>query len=141
MFYLPEVQDVLRTPGFYLSLEPIEGGREALEAMRDAGYDVAICTSPSLRNSTCASDKYEWIKRHYGKSWADTVIITKQKWRVTGDILVDDKANVEGSDRASWSHIRFDQSYNRGDMTRPRMVGWTDWQRAVESTLELRRAA
>jgi len=141
LFDLPEVQDVLRTPGFYAALKPIAGGFEALEAMRKRGFDVAICTAPSLRNPTCASDKYEWILRNFGSYWADRTIITKEKWRVDADLLVDDKSHVAGTEKARWSHLVFDQSYNRGDMTRPRMLGWTDWERAVYSALHEREKA
>lgn len=141
MFYLPEVQSVLRTPGFYSQLEPIEGSKQALEEMKASGLDVAICTSPALRNPTCASDKYDSIKRLYGKSWADEVIIAKKKYRVNGDILIDDKAFVSREADATWTHVRFDQSYNRGDMSRLRITGWNNWESAVQLALESREAA
>lgn len=138
LYETPEMQSVLAEDGFYYALEPIDGAKEALLEMEKLGYDVAICTAPSIRNKTCASDKYNWVIKHYGESWANRVIVTRDKTRVHGDILIDDKSQVRGAQHPSWTHVVFDQSYNRADLNRPRMNGWADWRRAVEEALAAR---
>jgi 5'-nucleotidase len=139
IFELEETQEVLRSPGFYASLDPIEGATDALDEMSAEGFDLSVCTSPSLRNRTCASDKFFSLERFYGRKYADTAMILKDKTRARGDLLVDDKLNVRGKLKPEWDHIVFDQSYNRtGDDSRLRMHGWKDWRRAVDSGLKVR---
>lgn len=115
-------------PGFYFDLDPIEGARAALEAMEAAGYDVFICTAPSLSNPTCASDKHAAITRDFGRKWADRTIITKDKTLVRGDLLIDDKPEVTGVMDPVWQHVVFDQSYNRHVTDKARLVGWDGWE-------------
>ena len=119
-------------PGFYFELEPIEGAKEALEAMEAAGFRVFICTAPSLSNPTCASDKHAAITRDFGRKWADRTIITKDKTLVHGDALIDDKPEVTGVMQPSWEHFVFDQSYNR-HVANQRINGdWSNWEEVLK---------
>jgi 5'-nucleotidase len=139
IFDTDEVQDVLRTPGFYLGLDAVAGGRDALFQMRDLGFNVDVCTSPSLRNPTCASDKYHWVERELDRDFARKTIITFDKTSINGDVLVDDKVKVRGFHQPVWTHIVFDQSYNRADQNRPRIIDWGNWHLPVHSVLQQRR--
>lgn len=105
---------IMQEPGFYRRLEPIPGAKQALKAALKAGHDVRIVSSPYISNPTCASDKIDWIVRHYGSHWASRLILTNDKTVVHGDFLIDDKPSVTGSMEPTWQHVVFgDYAYNR----------------------------
>lgn len=114
---------VMVEPGFYARLEPIAGAKTALKYAVKQGIDVRIVTSPWASNPTCASDKLNWVIKHYGSHWAKRVVITADKTLVRGDILIDDKPAVTGSMEPEWQHILFSQPYNAG-VDRLRIREW-----------------
>lgn len=122
---------VMAEEGFYQRLRPIPGAKTALKAMAKAGHDVRICTSPWVSNPTCASDKLNWVAKHYGSHWAQRVIITTDKTLVHGDVLIDDKPNITGSTTPTWEHVLFTQPYNVGITDRRRLDRWADWGQVV----------
>jgi 5'-nucleotidase len=117
------IASVMVEPGFYAQLQPIPGAKQALKEAVKAGHDVRIVTSPWVSNPTCASDKLNWIVKHYGSQWGARVVITADKTLVRGDILIDDKPEVKGSLMPEWEHILFDQPYNQ-HVQRRRIVQW-----------------
>jgi len=125
------IEQVMIETGFYFRLEPIEGAIEALNQMLDYGHDVRIVTSPWVANLTCASDKINWIAKHYGGDWPSRVVITTDKTLVHGDYLIDDKPEVKGSMIPKWEHILFDQPYNKTITDRQRITDWIDWDYQV----------
>lgn len=119
------IESIMQEPGFYSRLEPIEGARQALKAAVNAGHDVRIVSAPYISNPTCASDKFDWVTRHYGKHWASRLILTNDKTVVHGDFLIDDKAKITGSMEPTWEHIVFgDYAYNQ-DTDNWRIHVWT----------------
>lgn len=116
---------VMVEPGFYSRIKPIDGAEAALKAMVDDGHDVRIVTSPWISNPTCASDKLNWVVRHYGHLWGPRVIITADKTLVRGDILIDDKPEIHGEEEPTWEHVLFDQPYNR-EAKRRRLHDWAE---------------
>lgn len=128
------IDEIMATPGFYAALEPIDGAKAALKRLVKEGHDVRIVTSPWASNPTCASDKLNWVVKHYGSHWAKRVIITSDKTFVDGDILIDDKPEVTGDNpNPSWLHVIFSQPYNQ-HVDKPRLPQWTDVD--VAGTLE-----
>ena len=121
------IAEVMVQKGFYSRLRPIPGAKAALKAMLKAGHDVRIVTSPWVSNPTCASDKLNWVAKHYGDHWAQRVIITTDKTLVRGDYLVDDKPEVKGDAVPTWEHVLFDQPYNRDVTNRRRITDWSQW--------------
>lgn len=119
---------VMIESGFYARLQPIEGAKQALKAMVKAGHDVRIVTSPWISNPTCASDKLNWIVKHYGSHWGARVILTADKTVVRGDILIDDKPAISGSMQPEWEHVWFDQPYNAELTGQRRLVDWGAWR-------------
>ena len=108
--------------GFFFSLQPIDGALDALREL-DQRYTIFIVSSPS---DTCHSDKVKWIKHHFGEKWARKLILTKDKTMIVGDILIDDKIEINGESHPTWRHILFGQSYNKhSDL--PRIDSWNDW--------------
>lgn len=118
---------VMVEPGFYERIQPIVGAKGALKGMLKAGHDVRIVTSPWVSNPTCASDKLNWVVKHYGSHWGPRVIITADKTLVRGDILIDDKSAITGELEPEWEHVLFDQPYNRDVIDKARMVDWDEW--------------
>lgn len=124
------IASVMVEPGFYSRLQPIPGAMTALKTMLKEGHDVRIVTSPWVSNRTCASDKLNWVVERYGSHWGARVIITTDKTLVHGDVLIDDKPSVTGVAEPLWTHILFDQPYNR-DVDRPRITAWSEWRRVL----------
>lgn len=120
------IDEIMSTPGFYAELEPIDGGKAALEGMKLLGYEVYLVTSPWLSNPTCASDKLNWIQQHLGRYWAERTIITSHKYMVDVQLLIDDKPEIKNADQARWTQVVFDQPYNR-HVAGPRLNGWGNW--------------
>lgn len=117
---------VLNAPDFYRNLAPIAGAKTALRAALKDGHDIRFVTSPWVSNPTCASDKLNWIVKHYGAHWGQRVVITTDKTLVYGDILVDDKPYITGSMTPAWEHVLFTQPYNVNVADKRRMNTWAD---------------
>lgn len=128
----PDTLAITGAPGFYRNLDPIEGGKEALEEMLAEGYDVALCTAPSISNLYCGTEKMEWVADYLGPEWLNRLIITRDKTRVKGDYLIDDRSDVRGSQTPEWEHILFTQSYNQHITDRRRIANWSEWRTIVE---------
>jgi 5'-nucleotidase len=107
------VRRAMETPGFYADLQPYEGSVEAIHALENAGHTNFFVSSPYINNATCASDKFDSVKRHYGIEFAKRLILTNDKTTVRGDILFDDKPEIKGAFSPVWEHVIFEQSYNR----------------------------
>jgi 5'-nucleotidase len=125
------IAQVMVHPGFYSRLVPIPGAKQALKQMLGYGYDVRIVTSPWASNPTCASDKLNWVIKHYGSHWAKRVVITSDKTIVHGDFLIDDKPEITGAATPAWEHVLFDQPYNRHVEGKRRLDGWFNWGRTL----------
>lgn len=111
------------TVGFFESLPPVSGAVEAARALLAAGHDVRICTAPVNQYRYCAGEKIAWVEQHLGTEWTRRVIIAKDKTWVRGDILIDDKPNIEGTLPPLWQHRLYDAPHNR-HLDVPRIV-WT----------------
>ena len=133
-----EAKLISRNPGFFASLPPCEGAIDAVKHLASLpGFCVFICSSPLLANPTCVEDKVAWIKTHFGHDWVERLILTRDKTTVRGDILIDDKPDIQGSQYPTWVQLVFDQPYNQKmceDRFKYRMQSWAD-QRGWKSTL------
>ena len=132
----PEVANgisaIMNHPGFYAELQPIPGGKQALNQMLSEGHDVHICTAPWLTNPSCASDKLAWVEEHIGEGWAKRVVITKDKTLVRGDILIDDKPEITGSMVPEWEQVFFTQEYNKDIDHIRRINNWAEWRKVLD---------
>lgn len=118
------IKQIMNDPRFYSELEPIRGAKTVLRAMLKRGHDVRFVTSPWVSNPTCASDKLNWVVKHYGAHWGQRVIITTDKTLVRGDVLIDDKPEITGAADPEWVHVLYSQPYNE-DVRRNRILEWT----------------
>lgn len=119
------IKAIMQEAGFYQRLEPIRGAKTALKNAVKAGHDVRIVSAPYVSNPTCASDKLNWIVRHYGSHWASRLVLTNDKTIVHGDYLIDDKPTITGSMDPKWTHVVFGEySYNRNSPAELRIPAW-----------------
>lgn len=99
--------------GFFRDLPLIEGAREGLERLADQATHVRIVTAPTWEWQFCVPEKYEWVEKHLGREWTGKIILTRDKTFVKGNILIDDSPSVSGIWEQEWTHILYDQPYNR----------------------------
>jgi len=119
------IKAIMQEAGFYERLKPIPGAKAALKGALKAGHDVRIVSSPYVSNPTCASDKLNWLVKHYGSHWASRLVLTNDKTIVRGDVLIDDKPVITGSMEPEWEHIVFgDYAYNRSSLAEYRIGSW-----------------
>ncbi len=84
-------------PGFWGTVEPIEGAAEAIRGFMEDGHEVYIVTAtPYISVAEKMDDLlFRWFPFI---SW-DQVIIAKHKQLIKGDVLIDDGIhNLEGGD-------------------------------------------
>ena len=125
-----KVDAIYCSPGFYLDLPPTPGCIEAINLLLELGYDVRICTAPLSRYDNCVLEKYQWVEKHFGRSFTKRVIVTKDKTIVRGNVLIDDKPDIEGVYKPEWEHIIFDSSYNR-NIRGKRRLNWNNFKEVL----------
>lgn len=123
-----KMREIIHGDGFYASLEPIEGAADAMRSMLECGWEVFICTAPA-RNTRCIAEKAAWVETNIGKDWVERLIATRDKTLVYGDILIDDKPRITGLRNPAFTHILYDQPYNRRE-SRDRMT-WMNWREVL----------
>lgn len=130
---------IMSQPGFFISFEPQPYAVEAIKEMTAAGLHVLLCTAPlPFQWETCVAEKYAWVRRHLGEEFLTRIIITRDKTVVKGRVLIDDKPRVAGAcDKPEWTHIVFDQPYNRKVEEQPRLKSWRDWRPVLQNHFEL----
>lgn len=129
--YPPELRAraaaIYTAPGFIRNLPPVPGAIDAVKALLELGMDVRICTSPLSQFENCVTEKYLWVEKHLGREATNRLILTKDKTLVHGDLLIDDKPEIQGAVRPHWKHIVFDAPYNQHIADRPRL-NWSNWR-------------
>lgn len=121
--------------GWCAHLRPYEGAKEGVAALR-AFADVVPVTSHFFTSKHWVSERDEWIVEHLGIPKTD-IVHTHAKYRVLGDVLVDDKTSHldKWSAHHAMGHgVLFLRNYNKND-------GWlgssaADWPSLV-STIEV----
>jgi 5'-nucleotidase len=128
-----KIRELCHSKGFIRSLPPISGGVEAVKSMVKEGYDVRFCTSPLLTYENCVLEKYQWIEEHFGETYVDRIIFTRDKTLIHGDILIDDRPEITGVVTPTWEHILYDRAYNR-HITDKRRLTWDNWREVVPTS-------
>ncbi len=122
-----EANKIFKQPDFWIDLEPKHGAFEAVEYMHETGHEVFILTSAGIRYPLAASEKYEWVARHFGLDMVSRLIITPAKHMVQGDILIDDRPQLMFIEQASWEHVLYDTPYN-AKVTDKRRLTWGNYK-------------
>lgn len=133
-------QQIMALPGLFTTYEPAPGAQLAVDQMRSAGYDVAVCSAPYTSNSSCDSDKRKSLREHFDAELSNTAIFTIDKSRALGDILVDDKPNHVLRRPPTWTQVYYTMPRN-ADLPGHRVDSWLNWQEPVERALFELRAA
>lgn len=124
------VDSVYSAHGFYRSIPPMPGGKEAITEMQNKGHNVFICTSPLSRFEDCVLEKYLWTEEHLGREWTKKMILTNDKTLVRGDILIDDRPEIKGACEPAWEHILYTHNYNK-QITSKRRLTWQNWKEVL----------
>ena len=116
-------------PGFWGTVEPIEGAAEAIRRFMDAGHEIYIVTAtPYISVAEKMDDLlFKWFPFI---SW-DQVIITSRKQLIKGDVLIDDGVhNLEGGD---YVKILMTAPHNRDyDAEANGMIRVNNWKEVEE---------
>jgi 5'-nucleotidase len=124
-----KVSQIWGSEGFFYGLKPIPGAFEAMEEIKRKVKDVAICTSP-YESKYCFGEKWEWVRENMDKDWLKRLIITKDKTRVCGDILIDDKPKITGFRIPSWEHVIYTHPCNV-EVNGKRRLTWDNWKEVL----------
>lgn len=129
------VTELLHRPEYVLAMRPLPGAVEGVAALREVA-DIHVATSPWPGHPTWASERAEWLRRHFRISHKD-VTHTSAKHLLRGACLVDDKPE-HCADYARHNPDRYavlwDQPYNRAPEhgAHPSVVRVADWQRLTD---------
>ncbi len=141
--YQKDVEALSLEPGFFETLEPIPFAIEAFHEIADPNDDdgvanVYICTSPKRfeNNPHCLAEKSAWVAKYLGKEYVNRIIFTRDKTLAHGHVLIDDKPSISGSRVPDWTHVYYDQPYNKL-YTGPRIKSWKHWRKALLPLLQL----
>lgn len=111
---------------FFAGLQPIDGALEGWQRLQELGYEPIICSAPLSSNEWCVEEKLDWVERYLGRAAARAAIFDGAKEKYSGIALIDDRPVVKNAHLASWRHILFTASYNRGTAATHRLNGWDD---------------
>ncbi len=130
LFQAP-VDELSLEESFFLDLDPIPGSKEAIgEMLNNPNLSVWICSSPKKTSDFCHSEKFLWLRKHFGQKFAERLILTRDKTLVFGDYLIDDKPIICGEKEPSWEHVIFDRPYNRDTQEKKRLT-WENWKEVL----------
>jgi 5'(3')-deoxyribonucleotidase len=71
-------------------MEPLPGAIRGVTELANHA-NVFFVTSPTRRSRTWQYDRAEWLNKYYGEDLGGKVVSTKHKYKIVGDVLVDDK--------------------------------------------------
>ena len=74
---------------FWSSLPKKPGAKEAVDLLLNFGHDITVVTAPWWAYPKWADARYRWLQKYFGIENTD-VVITSKKWKVDGDILIED---------------------------------------------------
>lgn len=126
------VERVFSTPGFWLNMNPIKGGPEAVKKLQDKGNKVYIVTMPWPTSISCFVEKYYWVKKHLPTVHPSHIIYCKDKELLEGDIIIDDRPNYLQKNGCRYT-VAMDYGYNRGIQVDLRAHSWNDISEFIES--------
>lgn len=119
---------------YFDDLDPIPGAIEGFTALKRAGHEVLICSSPY--NPCSARAKYEWCKRHLGAATREVMLTHKKDWLAAHvDAIIDDKpSTIEAFHAAGKEAVTIAYPYNAAvaDKCALRAEGHQDFREAWE---------
>ncbi len=125
-----KVNQVWETENFFYGLKPIPGALDSLKEMETLVRDISICTAPHRDSKYCLQEKWEWIRDYLGADWLNNVTIARDKTRINGTILIDDKPKIGGNHTPPWEHVLYDQPWNK-TISGKRRITWQNWKEVL----------
>ena len=92
-------------PGIFSLMEPLEGAKEAFDALA-ADYDTYILSTAPWENPSAWSDKLLWVKKNLGNAAYKRLILSHHKNLNAGNFLIDDRTK-NGAGEFRGEHIHF----------------------------------
>ena len=92
-------------PGIFSLMEPLEGAKDAFDALA-AEYDTYILSTAPWENPSAWSDKLIWVQRFLGTAAHKRLILSHNKNLNSGHFLIDDRLK-NGADKFAGEHIHF----------------------------------
>ncbi len=117
---------LLRESFFWRELPVVDGAREKIKAIKQAGHDIYWVTTSWPGCRTWASDREKWLKDHFGAHYTRVVVCADKKV-VAGDVIIDDKPeNLEpwAEEHKAGRALLFDAPYNKD--SKMERVSWTN---------------
>ena len=127
---------IMEEPGFIYSLAPVEGAIDGVEALHNAGHEI-VFVSNATNGPTSGHEKRNWLKFYFNHIWKyPPLILTKQKWHVRGDCILDDNPiNFENLD-PSTKPLLFSEPYNLNVSGFERINDWEHFLKWVADNKE-----
>lgn len=125
-----ELRAISDAEHFFARLPVMPDAVEGWQRIIDEGFQPQICSSPIKSNPYSKVEKLGWLEEHlapvFGSWVVETAIITSEKFKHPGAVLIDDRPDMPNSALASWQHVLFDQPCNRHVETDLRLSSWND---------------
>lgn len=123
-FFIPEGCDPFafwRDPSLYEGLTPIVGSVEALQALKEEGHQIFFISQMKGWHS---KSKYYFLEKWF--PFKDAVIMTKEKWAIRPDIMIDDNVIVLDSMPRTTKTFHYQTDYYLAGQQREHtlMDGW-----------------
>lgn len=110
-------------PGLYEFANPYDGAVDTIKRL-SVDHHIQFVTQPY--SAQAAAENIRWIEDHFGPGWWHKLRQDYDRTLTYGDILVDDKPEIEGHQPfPAWKHVIFDQPYNRDKRYAARLLKWS----------------
>jgi 5'(3')-deoxyribonucleotidase len=113
----PELEPVLlfecfNTPGFWSGLQPFPGAIDFVSALYEDGHQIYIASIP-CEAPLCAWEKIQWIKDWLPFLDEECWFLTRSKYMIRGDVIIDDNPKLIWNFRGSLHHHNGRLLFNR----------------------------
>jgi 5'-nucleotidase len=132
------VYDVLRRPGLFASLVPLQGSVAAIHAVAARGdvRQVFVSTCPADLAPTSAHEKQAAVKRDFPAMAHEVLITSGSKDLVRADVLVDDAPhNLAAFPGLT---VKIPYVYNHDSASTYTMADWSEYPALVERIVKVR---
>lgn len=92
-------------PGFFRNLKVLSGAHEAVAELLSLPHlEVYIGSKPTSGNLSSATEKFEWVARHFPRLLKRIVLVCDKRL-LHGDYLIDDDKRWQGSFKGKFLHF------------------------------------
>lgn len=116
--------DYFRSNTLYDTLKPIKGSVEALQWLKQKGWDIVFVTHVKGGHS---KSKHNFLRRYF--PFMDGYVVTKEKHYVKHDMLIDDRNNFLNKVDLSALAVKISTPYSQSEgLTRPGVLTLPSWK-------------